>query len=53
MITDLVQIQRLGENKREENKRLRTHMKTHAVADRRIQLVCDVGQIPANDRDVT
>lgn len=39
MITDLVQIKRLGEQKRVENERFRRHMKTHPVADRRLRLV--------------
>lgn len=34
MITDLIQIERMGEKKREENKRLRVHMKTHQPAER-------------------
>ncbi|MBI4904693.1 MAG: YkgJ family cysteine cluster protein [Acidobacteria bacterium] len=41
MITDLVQIQRLGEKLLEENKRLRTHMKTHPVADRRLRRIAE------------
>ncbi len=41
MITDLVQIQRLGEKKLDENKRLRTHMKSHPVADRRLRRVAE------------
>ena len=41
MITDLVQIQRLGEKKLEENKRLRTHMKSHPVADRRLRRLAE------------
>ena len=41
MITDLVQIKRLGEQKRVENERFRRHMKTHAVADRRLRVVAE------------
>ncbi|MBI3208998.1 MAG: YkgJ family cysteine cluster protein [Candidatus Solibacter usitatus] len=41
MITDLVQISRLGEKKREENKRLRMHMKSHPVADRRLRRIAE------------
>ncbi|MCC6343725.1 MAG: YkgJ family cysteine cluster protein [Bryobacterales bacterium] len=37
MITDLVQIQRLGGKKLEENKRLRVFMKTHHTAERRLR----------------
>lgn len=39
MITDLVQIQRLGEKKLEENKRLRVHMRTHGAGDRRLRKI--------------
>lgn len=39
LITDLVQIQRLGEKKLEENKRLRVHMKTHGAVERRLRTV--------------
>jgi Fe-S-cluster containining protein len=35
MITDLVQIKRLGEQKRDENLRLRKHMKTRRFVERR------------------
>lgn len=41
MITDLVQIRRLGEKKTEENKRLRTHMKSHPVAERRLRRIAE------------
>ena len=41
MITDLVQIQRLGEKKLDENKRLRMHMKKHATAERRLRKVAE------------
>jgi hypothetical protein len=39
MITDLVQIRRLGEQKRKENEELRRHMKRHATAERRLRNV--------------
>jgi Fe-S-cluster containining protein len=41
MITDLIQIQRLGEKKIEENKRLRVHMKKHHTADRILRRVAE------------
>lgn len=41
MITDLVQIQRLGEKKREENKRLRLHMKTHSAVERKLRKIAE------------
>ena len=41
MITDLVQIRRLGEQKRGENERFRKHLKTHAYADRRIRRLAE------------
>jgi uncharacterized protein len=41
MITDLVQIQRLGEKQREENKRLRTHMKQHNFVERRLKKIAE------------
>lgn len=37
VITDLVQIQRLGEQKLDENKRLRVHMKSHPIPERRLR----------------
>jgi Fe-S-cluster containining protein len=39
MITDLVQIRRLGENKRSENQRLRVHLKTHQYVERRLKKI--------------
>lgn len=39
MLTDLVQIQRLGEKKRVENERLRRHMKSHGAAGRRLRRI--------------
>ncbi len=37
MITDLVQIKRLGEQKRPENERFRKHLKTHAFNEKRMR----------------
>ena len=37
MLTDLVQIRRLGENKREENERFRKHLKRHNWVERRFR----------------
>lgn len=43
MITDLVQIKRLGEQKRPENERLRRHLKTYRYVERKlIQIARDV-----------
>jgi Fe-S-cluster containining protein len=39
MITDLVQIRRLGEKKREENSRFRKHLKRHNFAETRFRRV--------------
>jgi Fe-S-cluster containining protein len=39
MITDLVQIRRLGENKRDENERFRKHLKRHNCNDKRFRAV--------------
>lgn len=36
MLTDLVQIRRLGEQKRPENERLRRHLKTYRYVERRL-----------------
>lgn len=36
MLTDLVQIRRLGEQKRDENERLRRHLKSHRYVERRL-----------------
>jgi Fe-S-cluster containining protein len=41
VITDLVQIQRLGESKRAENERLRRHLKRHPFAGRRIRRIAE------------
>jgi Fe-S-cluster containining protein len=37
MLTDLVQIRRLGEKKRDENERFRRHLKRHAFVERRFR----------------
>ena len=39
MLTDLVQIQRLGEKKREENLRLRLHLKRRNFQERRLKRI--------------
>lgn len=41
LITDLVQIERLGEKKREENKRLRLHMKIHSAVERKLRKIAE------------
>ena len=41
MLTDLVQIKRLGEQKRAENERFRKHLKRHAFAERRIRKLAE------------
>ena len=37
MLTDLVQIRRMGEQKREENERFRRHLKRHAFVERQFR----------------
>jgi len=39
MLTDLVQIQRLGEKKRPENDRFRKHLKTHVYVVRKFKIL--------------
>ncbi|MGH9632431.1 MAG: YkgJ family cysteine cluster protein [Bryobacteraceae bacterium] len=39
MLTDLVQIRRLGEKKREENERFRRHLKRHNFVERRFRAI--------------
>jgi Fe-S-cluster containining protein len=39
MLTDLVQIRRLGENKRDENERFRKHLKRHNFVERRFRQI--------------
>jgi uncharacterized protein len=41
MLTDLVQIRRLGEKKLDENKRLRQHLKRHSFVERRLKRVAE------------
>jgi Fe-S-cluster containining protein len=68
MITDLVQIQRLGEKKRPENEKFRKHIKTHNYVVRRFKQLaeeveeaidctecancCRVANTPVTTRDV-
>ena len=39
IITDLVQIRRLGEQKLEENKKLRQHMSRHNYVERKLKVI--------------
>jgi Fe-S-cluster containining protein len=39
LVTDLVQIKRLGELQQDENKKLRQHMKRHAFVERRLKAI--------------
>ena len=41
MITDLVQIRRLGESKRDENERLRAHLKRHTYVERKLKKIAE------------
>lgn len=41
MITDLVQIERLGSKKRKENEAFRKHMKMHDVPERRLRRIAE------------
>ena len=68
MITDLVQIKALGEKKRDENLRLRRHMKSHDHSDRILRRIaeeieeqidctqcancCKVATVQVSERDV-
>lgn len=68
MITDLIQIRRLGEKKRAENERFRVHLKTHDYNERRFRRIgeeieeqidctvcancCRVASVQVSDRDV-
>src|ERR1700759_648886 len=68
MITDLVQIKRLGEKKREENSRFRVHLKTHDYNERRLRRIgeeiqdqidctvcancCRVASVALSERDI-
>ena len=39
MLTDLVQIRRIGENKRDENERFRKHLKRHKFVERQFRRI--------------
>lgn len=41
MVTDLVQIQRLGEKKRSENENFRKHLKRHGFVERRFRHIAE------------
>lgn len=41
LIHDLVQIKRLGEQKKDENKRLRQHLKRHNFVERRLKAIAE------------
>ncbi|MEO8029035.1 MAG: YkgJ family cysteine cluster protein [Bryobacteraceae bacterium] len=41
MLTDLVQIERLGEKMRGENEKFRRHLKTHGFADRKFRKLAE------------
>lgn len=68
LITDLVQIRRLGEKLRNENERFRKHLKTHSHTEKRLRRIaediqdqtdcttcancCKVASTPLLDRDI-
>jgi len=68
MITDLVQIRRLGEKKRDENLRFRRYLKSHAFVERQFRKAgetveeqidcrqcaecCRVSEVPLAERDI-
>jgi len=68
MITDLVQIKRLGEKKREENSKFRVHLKTHDHNEKRFRRIgedvesqidctvcancCRVASVEVSERDI-
>ena len=68
VVTDLVQIRRLGDKKREENSRFRKHLKTHDYPDKKFRRAaeriedeidcrscancCRVAETPITSRDV-
>ena len=68
MLTDLVQIRRLGEHKRDENERFRKHLKRHNFVERKFRRIaqdvedqidctecancCRVATVRLTDRDV-
>ncbi|MDQ6759927.1 MAG: YkgJ family cysteine cluster protein [Acidobacteriota bacterium] len=41
MLTDLVQVRRLGDQKRDENERFRRHLKTHNFAERKFRIIAE------------
>ena len=41
MLTELVQIRRLGEQKRDENSRFRLHLKRHNFQERRLKRIAE------------
>ncbi len=51
MITDLVQISQLGEKKRDENLKLRMHLKTHDYGDRRLRRIAESVEDAIDCRD--
>jgi uncharacterized protein len=68
MLTDLIQIRRLGESKRDENLRFRMHLKRHNFVERKFRQIaqavedqidctacancCKVATVRLNERDV-
>ena len=68
MITDLVQIKRLGDKKREENSKFRVHLKTHDYNEKRFRRIgeeienqidctvcancCKVASVQLSERDI-
>ena len=68
MITDLVQISRLGEKKKDENRRFRVHLKHHTYVERKLKKIaqevedsidctvcancCKVATTPIKDREI-
>ncbi len=68
MLTDLVQIRRLGQQNKSENSRFRAYLRNHRHSDRRLRILaeeiesqidctecancCRVGEVPLIDRDI-
>ena len=68
MLTDLVQIRRLGQQNKSENSRFRAYLRNHRHSDRRLRFLaekieanidctqcancCRVGEVPLIDRDI-
>ncbi len=68
MLTDLVQIRRLGQQNKSENSRFRAYLRNHRHSDRRLRIMaeeiesqidctqcancCRVGEVPLVDRDI-